>query len=48
MFILGAGMGAILAVLFSPVSGEDVREEIAHTFEEGADEVQRRARQIAK
>jgi gas vesicle protein len=34
---LGVGIGALLALLFAPRSGGQIRQEIASTFEEGFD-----------
>ncbi|MBI4469409.1 MAG: YtxH domain-containing protein [Acidobacteria bacterium] len=36
-FLLGAGLGAILALLFAPKSGRELREEIADTTRRSLD-----------
>ena len=33
--IIGLGIGAVLALLFAPVSGKKIREELARTVEDG-------------
>ncbi len=36
-FLLGAGLGAIVALLFAPKSGRELREDIADTTRRGVD-----------
>lgn len=32
---IGLAIGAVFALLFAPASGDETRENLAHTFEEG-------------
>jgi gas vesicle protein len=34
-FAVGAGIGALVTLLMSPVSGSEVRKELSSTFEDG-------------
>lgn len=47
-FLAGMGIGAILALLFAPKSGEETREFIAQKAEEGKDYVTARGRELRK
>lgn len=45
-FLAGMGLGAIVALLFAPRSGEETREYLRERAEEGLDTVKRRARDL--
>jgi gas vesicle protein len=45
-FLAGAGIGALVALLFAPKSGKDTREYIVKRAEEGRDYVSARSREI--
>lgn len=45
-FLAGMGIGAILAILFAPRSGEETREYLRERAEDVRDEAQRRAREL--
>lgn len=47
-FLAGMGIGAILAVLFAPKSGEETREYIAEKAGEGRDYVSAKGRELRK
>ncbi len=47
-FIAGLGIGAAVALLFAPQSGEDTRKQIAKKAEEGTDFVAAKSREIRK
>ncbi len=47
-FLAGMGIGAILAVLFAPKSGEETREYIAEKAEEGRAYVGAKGRELRK
>jgi len=34
-FVVGAGIGSLVTLLMSPVSGSDVRQELSSTLEDG-------------
>ena len=45
---IGLGVGAILGILFAPKSGEETRDDIAGTVNEGIDEVRARTAKAAR
>jgi gas vesicle protein len=45
-FIVGAGVGAVLALLFAPKSGEELRNDIADATRRGIDKSREAAQQI--
>ena len=47
-FLAGMGIGAILALLFAPKSGQETREFIAQKAEEGRDYMAARGRELRK
>ena len=47
-FLAGMGIGAILALLFAPKSGEETREYIAQKAGEGRDYVTAKGRELRK
>ena len=47
-FLAGMGIGAILALLFAPKSGEETREFIAQKAGEGKEYVTARGRELRK
>ena len=47
-FLIGMGIGAIIALLFAPRSGQETRDMIAKRAEEGRDFVKTRADEIRK
>ncbi len=47
-FLAGAGIGAILALLFAPKSGKETREYLTQKAEEGRDYVSSKSREIRK
>ena len=47
-FVAGVGIGAAVALLFAPQSGEDTRKQIADKAQEGTDYVASKSRQIRK
>jgi len=38
LMAIGLGIGAALALLFAPASGEETRHEISHKFEDGVND----------
>ncbi|MGA8184713.1 MAG: YtxH domain-containing protein [Terriglobia bacterium] len=44
-FLAGAGIGAILALLFAPKTGQDTRDYIAQRANEGRDRVTEKSRE---
>ena len=40
---IGLGVGAVLGILFAPKAGEETREDIVDTVNDGVDEVRARA-----
>ena len=45
-FLAGMGVGAVIALLFAPRSGEETREYIKGKYEDARDEAKRRAREL--
>lgn len=45
-FLVGAGIGAVLALLFAPKSGEELRNDIADATRKGIDKSKEAAQQI--
>lgn len=45
-FLAGMGIGAVLAILFAPRSGEETREYIRDRAEEGRDYLKRQSRDV--
>lgn len=47
-FVAGVGIGAAVALLFAPQSGEETRKQIAGKAQEGKDYVASKGREIRK
>jgi gas vesicle protein len=47
-FLIGAGMGAIAALLFAPKAGSELRAEIADVTKRTADQARDQARQVGE
>jgi gas vesicle protein len=47
-FAVGAGIGAAVALLFAPKSGEELREDIVDGVNEGAHQVRRTGRDLKR
>jgi gas vesicle protein len=47
-FLIGAGMGAIAALLFAPKAGSELRADIADVTKRGADQARDQARQLGE
>jgi gas vesicle protein len=47
-FLAGLGIGAAVALLFAPQSGEDTRKQIAEKAKDGTDYVASKSREIRK
>src|ERR1700752_4623085 len=45
-FLVGAGIGAVLALLFAPKSGEELRNDIADATRKGIDRSKEAAQQL--
>jgi gas vesicle protein len=45
-FLAGMGIGAVIALLFAPRSGEETREYIKEKYEDARDEARRRVREL--
>src|SRR5688572_9974555 len=45
-FLVGAGIGALLALLFAPKSGEELRSDIADATRKGVDKSKEAAQQL--
>jgi len=45
-FLAGLGLGAVIALLFAPRSGEETREYIREKYEDTRDEARRRVREL--
>ncbi len=48
VFLAGLGIGAVVALLFAPKSGEETRELISQKAEKGRDYLQTRSRELRK
>ncbi len=46
--LVGTGLGAILTLLFSPTSGEEVRSKLEGAVEDGKDQVEDGVKQVRK
>jgi len=46
LFVVGAGVGALLALLFAPKTGQETRKLIARKAEEGKDYLASKSREI--
>jgi gas vesicle protein len=46
-FLVGVGVGTVVSLLFAPMAGEDLLEQIASSAQEGAKNVRKRTRQAA-
>ena len=44
---VGLGVGAVLGILFAPKSGEETRDDIARTLNDGIDELRTRTAKVA-
>ena len=47
-FLVGAGIGAVLALLFAPKSGEELRNDIADATRKGIDKSREAAQQLGQ
>jgi len=47
-FLAGLGIGAVIALLFAPLSGKETRDMIAEKAEEGRDYVKSKSEEIRK
>ena len=47
-FVAGVGIGAAVALLFAPQSGEETRKQIAEKAQDGSDFVVAKSREIRK
>src|SRR5215510_13759111 len=47
-FLVGAGIGAVLALLFAPKSGEELRSDIADATRKGIDRTRETAQQLGQ
>src|SRR5215831_1598637 len=47
-FLVGAGIGAVLALLFAPKSGEELRNDIADATRKGIDRTRETAQQLGQ
>jgi len=45
-FLAGLGLGAVIALLFAPRSGEETRQYLRERAEEGVDDLKRRGREL--
>jgi gas vesicle protein len=45
-FLLGLGIGSLLGILLAPKSGEETREYMSQTAEEGSEYARKKARQL--
>jgi len=45
-FLAGLGLGAVVALLFAPRSGEETRQYLRERAEEGVDDLKRRGREL--
>jgi len=47
-FAIGLGAGAALGILFAPQAGEDTREQIRSTAQDGVDELSDRGKTVVR
>jgi gas vesicle protein len=47
-FLVGLGIGSLIAILFAPKSGEETREYLTQKAKEGSEYAQRKARELRK
>jgi gas vesicle protein len=47
-FLVGVGIGSLIAILFAPKSGEETREYLTQKAKEGSEYAQRKARELRK
>jgi gas vesicle protein len=47
-FLVGIGVGTVISLLFAPVAGEDLREQLASSAREGAENAKERSRRAAE
>ena len=47
-FLVGIGIGSLIAILFAPKSGEETREYLTHKAKEGSEYAQRKTRELRK
>jgi gas vesicle protein len=45
---IGLGVGAVLGILFAPKSGEETRDDVVDTVNDGIDEVRARTAKVAR
>jgi gas vesicle protein len=45
---IGLGVGAVLGILFAPKSGEEMRDDVVGTVNDGIDEVRARTAKVAR
>jgi gas vesicle protein len=45
---IGLGVGAVLGILFAPKSGEETRDDVVGTVNDGIDEVRARTAKVAR
>ena len=45
-FLVGVGIGSVLGILLAPKSGEETREYMSQTAEEGSEYARKKARQL--
>lgn len=45
---IGLGVGAVLGILFAPKSGEETRDDVVDTVNDGIDEVRARSAKAAR
>jgi gas vesicle protein len=46
--LVGTGLGAVIALLFSPVTGEEARSKLESAVEEGKDQVEDGVKQVQR
>ncbi len=47
-FLVGLGIGSLIAILFAPKSGEETREYLTQKAKEGSEYAQKKAREMRK
>jgi gas vesicle protein len=45
---IGLGVGAVLGILFAPKSGDETRDDVVDTVNDGIDEVRARTAKVAR